>query len=663
MPSLSQVLTETYLPAVGAAKSWETAKSIAGAQFDALAEERKALDQLSLRRQQYADNIRTREGSQDAFLFQAMSAQASTAAPTPGKGAGKPTDEYTAAMGALNGLPTGAVFRAGGTQEAVVKNALKSAKTEEQFAKAKAAAAAKGYTAPMIAPAGLKSEKVLREKAQAGDAKAQAEYIQTVGSTQALIDLADNLGPRGFQGGIKARSFFEGLTDAQQELARVYASALLDDGVATAEEVGADRLAEARKLHESIAAKGAYRLQDKAAFDKGYLDLLKQEAEKRGAVGKEEQFLAGKTRETLAAELFTGSQAERERAQMEASVPAHLRALQPDIDALVDAYPDGTDVNAYLVKGLNSKSLAGLAAARKMSAAGARFTDIQAELGKLGDADAKSALAAFAAGEFLGAAKSALPPGTTPERRAAIQAQDERAAEAALTEQQDKLTQRLAALDRRVRESRLAERVAQLRESQEGVAGAQAPILTPSSRDLAADALAAEEAAARAGAVSAVEADRAEVERIAAARDLARIERDRRMDTGAGSYDPALNLPAPVPPRLDPNRGDITAGDEDRVERARQASEYEQGRMETALRQYREVGDPRTAAVVRQALMQGLTPAQAVGPGRAELRPEPFEMAGAPAAPAAPVEEVAPVKILRRVWNPDTQTFDLVEVK
>jgi hypothetical protein len=98
------------------------------------------------------------------------------------------------------------------------------------------------------------------------------------------------------------------------------------------------------------------------------------------------------------------------------------------------------------------------------------------------------------------------------------------------------------------------------------------------------------------------------------------------MDTGLDDYDPATGLPAPAPPRLDPNRGNMTAGDEDRAMRARYEAELAADRQERALRTYREVQglDEPVRNAVRGALLQGLTPAPSVGPSPAALRPEPF---------------------------------------
>jgi hypothetical protein len=121
------------------------------------------------------------------------------------------------------------------------------------------------------------------------------------------------------------------LSGEQQELARVYASALLDDGVATADELPEGQLEDARKLHEQIKAKGAYRLQDKAAFDQGYLDLLKDVSAKESGLAEAEGRLQGKTKETLAEELYTG-------ASERAAIPPLLRSLEPEMKRYLDGF-------------------------------------------------------------------------------------------------------------------------------------------------------------------------------------------------------------------------------------------------------------------------------------------------------------------------------------
>ena len=89
-----------------------------------------------------------------------------------------------------------------------------------------------------------------------------------------------------------------------------------------------------------------------------------------------------------------------------------------------------------------------------------------------------------------------------------------------------------------------------------------------------------------------------------------------------------VEVRAPAAP-LDPDRGSITAGDDDRVSRARYEAGLAADRAERALRAFGEAADPRDASAVRGTLMRGLEPARSVGPTRADLR-EDFEIAGLP---------------------------------
>jgi hypothetical protein len=205
MPSYAQVLTDAYLPAQAAKLRWESAKTVAGAQFDALAEQRRAVDDVRLRSQLYAQNIRPNEAGTDAFIFQAVQAMAGTPAPTAGRGGGGPSPAFQAALNAVKGLPTGSdQFKTGSASLSAVQRAADQARTVEQFNALKAAAQTKGFTGQLVQPPGLTTEAKLKERAQAGDRAAQAQYTQAVGSNQALLDLADNLGSRAFQGGLKA---------------------------------------------------------------------------------------------------------------------------------------------------------------------------------------------------------------------------------------------------------------------------------------------------------------------------------------------------------------------------------------------------------------------------------------------------------------------------
>jgi hypothetical protein len=608
MPSYAQVLTDAYLPAQAAKLRWESAKTVAGAQFDALAEQRRAVDDVRLRSQLYAQNIRPNEAGTDAFIFQAVQAMAGTPAPTAGRGGGGPSPAFQAALNAVKGLPTGSdQFKTGSASLSAVQRAADQARTVEQFNALKAAAQTKGFTGQLVQPPGLTTEAKLKERAQAGDRAAQAQYTQAAGSNQALLDLADNLGPRGFQGGLKAREFYDALSGEQQELARVYASALLDDGVATADELPEGQLEDARKLHEQIKAKGAYRLQDKAAFDQGYLDLLKDVSAKESGLAEAEGRLQGKTKETLAEELYTG-------ASERAAIPPLLRSLEPEMKRYLDGFTAAqaadakADPESYLKSQLSEREAKGFAAASAMAASGMRAAEIMDNLQALSPEERRSVMGALASRDAIASTQMKVAPGTPLPEIEKIQAEDRRAQEAELARTESRLQRRLRQLD---------ESLAAGRES--GFGGLVSPD-TGARRQVLMGALSPEEAAAQARA-----ADEAEVERIAAEQDLARIEDVRRRDPD----DPASELQSAVAPRLDSNRGDITAGDEDRVARASQMAQDAAARVEGARREFSQAVDPRDAAAVRSALMQGLEPVKSVGPTRADLRQD-YEITGAP---------------------------------
>jgi hypothetical protein len=608
MPSYAQVLTDAYLPAQAAKLRWESAKAVAGAQFDALAEQRRAVDDVRLRSQLYAQNIRPNEAGTDAFIFQAVQAMAGTPAPTAGRGGGGPSPAFRSALNVVQGLPTGSdQFRTGSPSLSAVQRAADQARTVEQFNALKAAAQTKGFTGQLVQPPGLTTEAKLKERAQAGDRAAQAQYTQAVGSNQALLDLADNLGPRGFQGGLKAREFYDALSGEQQELARVYASALLDDGVATADELPEGQLEDARKLHEQIKAKGAYRLQDKAAFDQGYLDLLKDVSAKESGLAEAEGRLQGKTKETLAEELYTG-------ASERAAIPPLLRSLEPEMKRYLDGFTAAqaadakADPESYLKSQLSEREAKGFAAASAMAASGMRAAEIMDNLQALSPEERRSVMGALASRDAIASTQMKVAPGTPLPEIEKIQAEDRRAQEAELARTESRLQRRLRQLD---------ESLAVGRES--GFGGLVSPD-TGARRQVLMGALSPEEAATQARA-----ADEAEVERIAAEQDLARIEDVRRRDPD----DPASELQSAVAPRLDSNRGDITAGDEDRVARASQMAQDAAARVEGARREFSQAVDPRDAAAVRSALMQGLEPVKSVGPTRADLRQD-YEITGAP---------------------------------
>jgi len=623
MPSYAEVVTQTFLPAQAAKLRWESAKTVAGEQFNTLAEQRRAIEEVRYRRQQYADTVAASDSSTDAFAFQALQAAAAAAPKDPAaraaanRAADKLVDDT---LSAVKKLPVGGEqFKSGSAGVAAVQNALKAARNIEEFEAAKAAAQSKGYAAPILMPATLKSKKELEDKAAKGDAAAKAELDKMRQGGRELFDLADNLGSRAFQGGAKGREFYDSLTDDQQQLSRIYASALMGDGVVTEDEIPEGRFEEASKLHDEIARRGAYRRGERLAFDPIFLEMQKGLAADEASLKETEARLKGKTKETLAEELYTG-------ATERAAIPPLLRSLEPEMKKYLDGFTAAqaadpkADPESYLRSKMTAREAKGFSAASAMAASGMRAQDIMDNLQALSPEERRSVMGALASRDAIVSTQMQVAPGTPLPEIEKIQTEDRRAREAEIARAESRLQRRLREID---------ESLAMGRES--GFGGiVSADTGARPRRDVLMGALSPEEAAAQSRA-----ADEAEVERIAAERELARIEDVRRRDPD----DPASELPAPVPPRRDSNRGNMTAGDEDRAERARYEADLAAGRTERALRQYgQEIPTRRDADLIRGALLQGLEPSRSVGPTRTDLRPDRFDIMGAPDEAPAPVD-------------------------
>jgi hypothetical protein len=302
-----------------------------------------------------------------------------------------------------------------------------------------------------------------------------------------------------------------------------------------------------------------------------------------------------------------------------------------------------TNAETYLNSQLSDRERKGFSAASAMAASGMRAADIMDNLQALSPEERRKVMGALASRDAIASTQMKVAPGTPLPEIEKIKTEDRRAQEAELLRTETRLQKRLREID---------ESLAAGRES--GFGGIVSPdTAARPRREVLMSALSPEE-------VKAAErvADEAEVARVGARLDQERLERDRLMDTGLGSYDPALGLPAPVPPRLDSDRGDMTAGDEDRAMRARYEAELAADRQERALRAYQEaqnLGKP-VRDVVRGALLQGLTPAPSVGPSPAALRPEPFildstrrvsmdEPAPAPAPVTKPLSEMTDAEL------------------
>ncbi len=456
MPSYAEVVTQTYLPAQAAKLRWESAKTVAGEQFNTLAEQRRAIEEVRYRRQQYADTVAASDSSTDAFAFQALQAAAAAAPKDPAaraaanRAADKLVDDT---LSAVKKLPVGGEqFKSGSAGVAAVQNALKAARNIEEFEAAKAAAQSKGYAAPILMPATLKSKKELEDKAAKGDAAAKAELDKMRQGGRELFDLADNLGSRAFQGGAKGREFYDSLTDDQQQLSRIYASALMGDGVVTEDEIPEGRFEEASKLHDEIARRGAYRRGERLAFDPIFLEMQKGLAADEASLKETEARLKGKTKETLAEELYTG-------ATERAAIPPLLRSLEPEMKKYLDGFTAAqaadpkADPESYLRSKMTAREAKGFSAASAMAASGMRAQDIMDNLQALSPEERRSVMGALASRDAIVSTQMQVAPGTPLPEIEKIQTEDRRAREAEIARAESRL-------QRRLREIEAAQRVA-----------------------------------------------------------------------------------------------------------------------------------------------------------------------------------------------------------
>jgi len=450
MPSYAEVVTQTFLPAQAAKLRWESAKTVAGEQFNALAEQRRAIEEIRYRRQQYADTVAASDSSTDAFAFQALQAAAAAAPKDPAaraaanRAADKLVDDT---LSAVKKLPVGQEqFTAGSAGVAAVQNALKAARNIEEFEAAKAAAQSKGYAAPILMPATLKSKKELEDKAAKGDAAAKAELDKMRQGGRELFDLADNLGSRAFQGGAKGREFYDSLTDDQQQLSRIYASALMGDGVVTEDEIPEGRFEEASKLHDEIARRGAYRRGERLAFDPIFLEMQKGLAADEASLKETEARLKGKTKETLAEELYTG-------ATERAAIPPLLRSLEPEMKKYLDGFTAAqaadpkADPESYLRSKMTAREAKGFSAASAMAASGMRAQDIMDNLQALSPEERRSVMGALASRDAIVSTQMQVAPGTPLPEIEKIQTEDRRAREAEIARAESRLQRRLREID------------------------------------------------------------------------------------------------------------------------------------------------------------------------------------------------------------------------
>ena len=659
MPSYAKVLTDTYLPAQAAKLRWESAKTVAGAQFDALEAERKALAEVRAARTRYAENLRPRENN-DAFVMAALSGVVKAEGELGAASAGGFVYSNPAFDEAMVKARQ-AADKGGAPTPVDVANAVaaaKAAKTTDERNLVDALAKQVGGNAPAKV-AEVKRPVKSTAQVKAGKDAASREIRDSlqagVAGAEGVLEQAQSSGSMGFEGGKGGKDWYDSLGDDQKRMLAIYQSALEDDGVISPGEVPGDE-AEAAKLFEEAKLQGGYRRKDRTIYDPSYLQILQEETKAAGRLTEAEARLAGKTKETLAEELYAG-------ASERAAIPPLLRSLEPEMKGFLDGYTGAlasdpkTDPEAFLKSKLTDREAKGFSAASAMAASGMRAADIMNNLRALSPEERRKVMGALASRDAIASTQMKVAPGTPLPEIEKIQAEDRRAQEAELARTESRLQRRLREID---------ESLAAGRESGFGgivspdTGARRAPAVSPR-REVLMGALSPEEEAAQARL-----ADEAEVARVGARLDQERLERDRLMDTGMAGYDPATELQEPVPTRPIPSRR--KTGYEDRAERSRQVAETEQERADLARRVYGQIEDPRDAAAVRGALMQGLEPARSVGPTRADLRPESFEFDQLEPAPVLVPEEVpapepVPDRVYKKVFNRATGTVELVEVK
>jgi hypothetical protein len=292
MPSYAKLLEQTYYPLQAAEARWTASKAAAAGQFSALEAERKALEDIRAQRLRYGENIRVRSNN-DAFRMQALTAQLGVQ--PPGGGGGGGGDAYRKAMEELGKVGGGANFGSGTPARSKLDAAIRAAPDLETAQAAYRAAVDKGYSGPP--PASIAS-KPTREQNRAegnkGNKAALEAYQRGLNSGNAQMELAEDLGPRGFEGGAEGKAFFEGLTPAEQELLNLYQQGLTDDAQVTPEELRGRSVEAGKALYDRAAAVKGYRGQDRAVYDPAYLALLKEEAGAAQALGEKRKKFEGK---------------------------------------------------------------------------------------------------------------------------------------------------------------------------------------------------------------------------------------------------------------------------------------------------------------------------------------------------------------------------------
>jgi hypothetical protein len=156
--------------------------------------------------------------------------------------------------------------------------------------------------------------------------------------------------------------------------------------------------------------------------------------------------LQGKTKETLAEELYTGA-AER------AAIPPLLRSLEPEMKGFLDGYTGAlasdpkTDPEAFLKSKLTDREVKGFSAASAMAASGMRAADIMDNLRALSPEERRKVMGALASRDAIASTQMRVAPGTPLPEIQKIQTEDRRAQEAELARTESRLQRRLREID------------------------------------------------------------------------------------------------------------------------------------------------------------------------------------------------------------------------
>jgi hypothetical protein len=207
MPSYAKVLTETYLPAQASKFRWESAKTVAGAQFDALAELRSAIDDIRCGVNSTPTTSAPVKVEPTPCMFRHTGPGGCSQRPRRSRRRVARSDKLVAATERSKGAARWAQSsssRVGRPQRGAVE-CIEGKPAPSNSSRCQASRTVQGLHGPDgDRPPNLKSKSSWKSDAQGGTPRPRPSLMRVVGSNQALIDLADNLGsawlPRWAQG-------------------------------------------------------------------------------------------------------------------------------------------------------------------------------------------------------------------------------------------------------------------------------------------------------------------------------------------------------------------------------------------------------------------------------------------------------------------------------